>query len=654
MSAREARDSSRVVSCVGHRVVVTDPVEGLTRQASMSSLTGGDTEALPLTAWHREFVFDASYEGDGGDAVYQDIGVPLVKQAWAGYDSSLFAYGQTGAGKTYSMLGGPGEPGLIPRVCAGLFEAIEASAGTDDVRVEASFMEIYNEGVRDLLLPTGRPLRVREHPQLGAHVPDLTTVRVTTADEIAALAEVGSRARATAATRANGRSSRSHAVFTLSVERRRIEEDEHAGWWSSGEAWSRCTTRARLRLVDLAGSERVATTGTDGARLREAKSINKSLATLCDVIEALGANASKISRLYGGDDGGGDTVSVRASRDEFSGPNLKFVPYRNSTLTWLLKDSLSGNAFVSMLACISPAETHYEETLATLKYAERARRVRTRPPAQLVGEAVSESATSPRKEDDDDVFRAPSARNSPARGPSARKTWPNLTNLNPDPEFAGRRIWPLSDAVTLVGSGPAATVRLRGKDVLSEHAIVAATNRDQLVVLVGLDGSTCHVDGRLLDTRDRCDVVRLNHGSRVVFGLVHAFRFEAERHGAADDPTAEWTAAQRELLQRPAVRRLKLDEPPPKFDVARRHEEDYEPPDPPSTIPSPAATPRVPVDHDLAATKLRMDIAQAQCVTLLCFFILLQARRYPGRATTIRRSLTWFLVLARRSACRLS
>ena len=267
--------------------------------------------------------------------------------------------------------------------------------------VARRYAEIYNERVRDLLLPTGRTLRVREHPRDGACVPDLTVVRVGGRDELAALLAVGSRARATAATRGNARSSRSHAVFSLRVSRRRrggadVPDAPADAWWRDLEAPS--SARSRLHLVDLAGSERVAVTGTDGARLKEAKAINRSLASLCDVVAALAANA-------------------RRSDDS---PRKAFVPYRNSALTWLLKDSLGGNAFATMLATVSPCDRHFEETVATLKYAARARRVRCAATVNEVADLPPEPPVRP----------SPSAstQHSPSSLPHSRRADLPLTN----------------------------------------------------------------------------------------------------------------------------------------------------------------------------------------------------------------------------------
>ncbi|KAJ8610298.1 hypothetical protein CTAYLR_009077 [Chrysophaeum taylorii] len=568
---REAASQIRVVESRGTRVAVLDPIE----DASSS--------------WRREFGCDLCFDDDADGrspadqqaAVFEGLGLPLLKHAWAGYDCALLAYGQTGAGKTYSMTGDDGD-GLIPRVCSALFEAISESG--DTARVEASYMEIYNESVRDLLLPTGRPLRVREHPRRGAYVPDLTAVRVSTREEVAAIASVGNRARATAATRANARSSRSHAVFTLTVERQASTNPggSAAGWWSNDATPRGTTTTARIRLVDLAGSERVSTTGTDGARLREAKSINRSLATLCDVVEALGRK----HRPYDNNDDDEDldaprsvcssveaarsSASLRVSPGRLNRSARHFVPYRNSTLTWLLKDSLGGRSVVTMIACVSPAEHHYDETIATLKYAERAKRVRTRPPANVaLDRATTKPLASPRVDPGAATTPSKTRRRRREAGPAlisldepapllARrtKTWPNLTNLNPDPEFAGRRVWPLDDGgVCVVGAGLEATVRLRGGDVRSKHALLATAREDAenpestFVVLVALAGAKVHVDGQPLDTATRCDALVLTHGARVVFAGFHAFRFEARKDDSLDatDATSEWNAAQREL-----------------------------------------------------------------------------------------------------------
>ena len=272
LSPREVgAGSSKIVNLQFKKVVVNDPVE-------VAHGTGGH--------WSREFGFDAVFGNDPTldrdrqqEDVYRGLGVPLLAQAWQGYNASIFAYGQTGSGKTFSMLGGGVDAGdqqvdrgLIPRVCCGLFDAADAHAKSHDIAIEASYMEIYNETVRDLLLPTGKALRVREHPRDGACVPDLTVVRVANREELVALLQVGSKSRATAATRGNARSSRSHAVFTLALSRRKRggDVDTDDGGAFAADAWWRdvdldaSSSRATIRLVDLAGSERVAVAGGAG------------------------------------------------------------------------------------------------------------------------------------------------------------------------------------------------------------------------------------------------------------------------------------------------------------------------------------------------------------------------------------------------------
>jgi hypothetical protein len=238
------------------------------------------------------------------------------------------------------------EPGLIPRTCRDLFERIEANSSPSiSYTVRVSYFEVYNEHVRDLLVPRQDPpyyLKIRESPTDGPYVKDLTEVSVRTIGEIMRLMRSGDINRTTASTKMNDTSSRSHSVFTIVLKQ--IQHD-----MDTDETTERL---ARIRLVDLAGSERAKATEATGQRLREGSNINKSLTTLGRVIAALTDNKS--SRI--------------GKRD--------IVPYRDSILTWLLKDSLGGNSKTAMIACISPSD--YEETLSTLRYADQAKHIRTR------------------------------------------------------------------------------------------------------------------------------------------------------------------------------------------------------------------------------------------------------------------------------------
>ncbi|CBX96516.1 similar to kinesin family protein [Plenodomus lingam JN3] len=304
----------------------------------------------------KEFTFDKSYwshdESDPHYAhqedVYRSFGEEFLDHNFAGYHTCIFAYGQTGSGKSYTMMGTPDNPGLIPRTCQELFDRIahEPSPNTN-YHVQVSYFEVYNEHVRDLLTPRTVPpiyLKIRESQKDGVYVQGLTEAEVRSYADVERLMKIGDMSRTTASTKMNDTSSRSHAVFTI-----RLKQITHS--LLSDETVERT---ARMRLVDLAGSERAKSTEATGQRLKEGGQINKSLTTLGRVIAAL---ADPRRQTKG-----------RRPRE--------VVPYRDSVLTWLLKDSLGGNSKTAMVACIAPAD--YEETLSTLRYADQAKRIRTR------------------------------------------------------------------------------------------------------------------------------------------------------------------------------------------------------------------------------------------------------------------------------------
>ncbi|KAJ1351488.1 hypothetical protein KIN20_007501 [Parelaphostrongylus tenuis] len=277
------------------------------------------------------------------ETVFNILGSGVIENAFSGYNACIFAYGQTGSGKSYSMMGTSEQPGIIPRLCNEVFRRIkETTCDTLEYKVEVSYMEIYNERVRDLLDPkksNKHHLKVREHKILGPLVDGLSVLAVDSFEQIASLIEEGNKSRTVAATNMNAESSRSHAVFNIILTQilKDVEKD------FTGEKV------AKISLVDLAGSERVGKTGAMGKRLEEGGNINKSLTTLGMVISALAERSN--------------------------GKKEKFIPYRDSVLTWLLKDSLGGNSRTIMIATISPAADNYEETLSTLRYADRAKRI---------------------------------------------------------------------------------------------------------------------------------------------------------------------------------------------------------------------------------------------------------------------------------------
>ncbi|KAJ2841584.1 hypothetical protein IWW36_006212, partial [Coemansia brasiliensis] len=227
----------------------------------------------------RTYSFDYSYwtAGDRNDpryasqtSIFNDIGKAVLGHALSGYHCCVFAYGQTGSGKSYTMMGSEKDPGLIPRISQELFTRIRSESQRDRTvfyRVEVSYLEIYNEKVRDLLNPMLVNLRVREHPSLGPYVEDLTKAAVSTYDEMLAHMTQGNKARTVAATNMNATSSRSHAVFTIVVTRRTADLDSK----DSDQATERVS---RISLVDLAGSERANSTMATGIRLKEGVRIN--------------------------------------------------------------------------------------------------------------------------------------------------------------------------------------------------------------------------------------------------------------------------------------------------------------------------------------------------------------------------------------------
>ncbi|RNF12665.1 putative kinesin [Trypanosoma rangeli] len=274
--------------------------------------------------------------------VYERSAQPAVFSVMQGYNATLMAYGQTGTGKTYTMEGFTSEEqrGIIPRAIEELFTSINASR-RENMRflVRASYMQIYNEVISDLLKPTaGRALTVRHTPQRGVYVEGLSEWIVRSPHDVYGLIERGTSLRATSATRMSELSSRSHAMFTIIVEVMEGDETNPTSY-----------RFGKLNIVDLAGSEKLRQASVTGQRLEETKKINKSLHELGNVIAAL---ASK------------------------SGGRQRHVPFRNSVLTSALRDSLGGNCKTTLIACISPALESYTESLSTLAFANRAKNIK--------------------------------------------------------------------------------------------------------------------------------------------------------------------------------------------------------------------------------------------------------------------------------------
>ncbi|XP_030542638.1 kinesin-like protein KIN-4C [Rhodamnia argentea] len=317
------------------------------------------------------FTYDHVYGSTGSpsSAIFNDSVAPLVDALCRGYNATVLAYGQTGSGKTYTMgtnyNGEESNSGIIPKVMDTIFRKVENMRDSAELLIRVSFIEIFKEEVFDLLDqnsstlckgegvsaakavgPARVPIQIRETVHGGITLAGVTEAEVKTKEEMAFYLSRGSLSRATGSTNMNSQSSRSHAIFTITMEQKKMAH------FPSDDEFGDDILCAKLHLVDLAGSERAKRTGADGMRFKEGIHINKGLLALGNVISALG---DEKKRKEGG-----------------------HVPYRDSKLTRLLQDSLGGNSKTLMIACVSPAETNAEETLNTLKYANRARNIQNK------------------------------------------------------------------------------------------------------------------------------------------------------------------------------------------------------------------------------------------------------------------------------------
>uniref|UniRef100_A0A8C1KU12 Kinesin family member 13A n=1 Tax=Cyprinus carpio TaxID=7962 RepID=A0A8C1KU12_CYPCA len=479
----------------------------------------------------------------GQEVVFKCLGEGILENAFQGYNACIFAYGQTGSGKSFSMMGNGEQPGLIPRLCCSLFERVSRDQNeSQSFKVEVSYMEIYNEKVRDLLDPKGsrQSLKVREHKVLGPYVDGLSQLAVMNFEDIESLMSEGNKSRTVAATNMNEESSRSHAVFSVIVTQTLY--DLQSG--NSGEKVS------KISLVDLAGSERVSKTGAAGERLKEGSNINKSLTTLGCVISALA--------------------------DQSAGKGKsKFVPYRDSVLTWLLKDNLGGNSKTAMIATISPAADNYEETLSTLRYADRAKRivnhavVNEDPNARIIRElreeveklkvqlSQAESLKSPELQEklqesekliqEMTVTWEEKLRKTEEIAQERQKQLESmgislessgikvgedkcfLVNLNADPALNELLVYYLKDH-TRVGADTSQDIQLFGIGIQSEHCVLDVTS-DGDVTLTPADNARTCVNGTMVYSR-----VQLWHGDRILWGNNHFFRINLPKRKRRERP----------------------------------------------------------------------------------------------------------------------
>ncbi|KAM9065869.1 kinesin-like protein KIF16B isoform 5-T5 [Sarcophilus harrisii] len=479
------------------------------------------------------------------EMVFTNLGTDVLQSAFEGYNACVFAYGQTGSGKSYTMMGNSGDSGLIPRICEGLFTRINEMTKWDEAsfRTEVSYLEIYNERVRDLLRRKSSKtynLRVREHPKEGPYVEDLSKHLVQNYSDVEELMDAGNINRTTAATGMNDVSSRSHAIFTINFTQAKFDSEMP------------CETVSKIHLVDLAGSERADATGATGVRLKEGGNINKSLVTLGNVISAL----------------------ADLSQDAIKKKQV-FVPYRDSVLTWLLKDSLGGNSKTIMIATISPADVNYGETLSTLRYANRAKNIINKPTinedpnVKLIRELRAEIArlkTLLAQGNQIALLDSPTAlsmeeklQQNEARVQELTKEWtnkwnetqnilkeqtlalrkegigvvldselPHLIGIDDDLLSTGIILYHLKEGQTYVGREDASTeqdIVLHGLDLESEHCVFENVNGT--VTLIPLNGSQCSVNGIQI-----LEATHLNQGAVILLGRTNMFRFNHPKEAA--------------------------------------------------------------------------------------------------------------------------
>uniref|UniRef100_A0A3P8Y5D8 Kinesin-like protein KIF16B n=1 Tax=Esox lucius TaxID=8010 RepID=A0A3P8Y5D8_ESOLU len=505
----------------------------------------------------KTFTYDFSYDSADSkstnfasqEKVFKDLGSDVLKAAFQGYNACIFAYGQTGSGKSYTMMGNPGDAGLIPRICEGLFSRIAGMTRWDEAsfRTEVSYLEIYNERVRDLLRRKSTQtynLRVREHPKDGPYVEDLSKHLVQNYHDVEELMEAGNINRTTAATGMNDTSSRSHAIFTINFTQAKFDAEMP------------CETISKIHLVDLAGSERADATGATGVRLKEGGNINKSLVTLGNVISAL-ADLSQ------------DGLNTNLKKKQV------FVPYRDSVLTWLLKDSLGGNSKTIMIATISPADVNYGETLSTLRYANRAKNIINKPTinedcnVKLIRELRAEIARLKAllvQGNQIALLDSPTAlsmeeklHQNEARVLELTKEWtnkwnetqnilkeetlalrkegigvvldselPHLIGIDDDLLSTGIILYHLKEGRTYVGREDASTeqdIVLHGLDLESEHCMFE--NQAGSVTLIPLNGAQCSVNGVHVT-----EPSPLNQGAVILLGRTNMFRFNHPKEAA--------------------------------------------------------------------------------------------------------------------------
>uniref|UniRef100_A0A8C6JBH7 plus-end-directed kinesin ATPase n=1 Tax=Melopsittacus undulatus TaxID=13146 RepID=A0A8C6JBH7_MELUD len=592
-SREMSRESKCIIQMSGSTTTILNPKQPKETPKSFS---------FDYSYWSHTTPADINYASQ--KQVYRDIGEEMLQHAFEGYNVCIFAYGQTGAGKSYTMMGKQekDQQGIIPQLCEDLFSRINDTTNDNmSYSVEVSYMEIYCERVRDLLNPKNKGnLRVREHPLMGPYVEDLSKLAVTSYNDIQDLMDSGNKARTVAATNMNETSSRSHAVFNIIFTQKRHDAETDI------------TTEkvSKISLVDLAGSERADSTGAKGTRLKVRAGI--SLTAFPSTLHPQNKKKKKTD----------------------------FIPYRDSVLTWLLRENLGGNSRTAMVAALSPADINYDETLSTLRYADRAKQIRCNavinedPNNKLIRELKDEvarlrdllyaqglgdiidsspssslSALSSRAASvaslHERIMFAPGSEEAIERLKETEKiiaelneTWeeklrrteairmerwvgwtgmgsqgmawgggpqtPHLVNLNEDPLMSECLLYYIKDGITRVGREDAEKrqdIVLSGHFIKEEHCLFRSDNKTSGEVIVTLEpceGADTYVNGKKVT-----EPSILRSGNRIIMGKSHVFRFnhpeqarqERERTPCAETPAepVDWAFAQRELLEKQGI-----------------------------------------------------------------------------------------------------
>lgn len=551
------------------------------------TMTGNTTEIKNPNAAPNEnskkFTFDFSYWSHDGfieredgylependtyadqKKVFNDLGVGILENTWKGYNCSLFAYGQTGSGKSYSIVGYGANKGVVPVFCEELFKEIDeqVKGGTKtEYQVTLSMLEIYNEQVRDLLNPASNKkggLKVREHKAKGFYVESLVSVPVKSYVDIDRKIQEGTKNRTVASTNMNATSSRAHTIVAITLTQKALNE----------KTKKNMTKTSIVNLVDLAGSERADSTGATGDRLKEGSSINQSLSTLGNVIKALA-----------------DQVKKKVQ-----------VPYRDSVLTKLLKNALGGNSKTIMIAALSPADINYEETLSTLRFADRAKAIKTKavinesPTDKLIrelreenaklmeqlkksGGGVGSSEIDEAKHEMEEQLRrnqqemeemkksweqrlAEAEASNKAKedlerkNTEERKSVAHLWNLNEDPVLTNMVYHFVRPGIQRIGKkkdDPPAEIILNGLSIQPEHAVIV--HEKDTIRITPCNDAKVVVNGKRIN-----DETILHHHDRILFGSNHMFVLHhptdmGNAQNAKEPEKITYEMAQEEIVQ---------------------------------------------------------------------------------------------------------